>query len=329
MRYDEPPFIRLLEQPLLKEFEINTKGKDYFVGDIHGTFDRLKEALKAISFDKSKDRLFCTGDLVDRGHSHRGILDFINQDWFHACLGNHDDMLLNVFENYDDIGFEKDDVIEVPIREFSEEKGHYETVGVNKVPYEDYYKTGIAHGERKYLNDFSYDEMMEVRKYLENLPLMMRVETKHGKIGLVHAEIPLGNTFQETIDWLQEKKWENAPVAREYLFWGERGRYLPYDATMLFTAIFDSCQQQKDVDKIVNKTAKDLHVLYMGHNIMPVTLKHFHKDDVKRRIEFDTKHLKFIDHGSFVADQLETDAYGLGIYDDTGEMILFLDTDPL
>jgi hypothetical protein len=242
-------------------------------------------------------------------------------------------MLINVFENSDPLADEEekdpDDIIELPVRELNEETGRYEQVGVKKMTYQEYYQAAVAHGDRVFLKDFSLPEMKVLREYVESLPLMMRVKTKHGDIGMVHAEIPLGRTFQETVDWISNKDWSEAPVAREYLFWGERARYLPYDADMLFMTIFDCCNKQEQVDNIVSKTAQDLHLLYMGHNIMPVKLKSFHKGDVRRRIEFDTKHLKFIDHGSFVADQLETDAYGLGIYDDKGEMILLLDSDPL
>jgi hypothetical protein len=330
---NKEPFIRLNNQPLVKEFDINTEGKDYFVGDIHGTFKRLKEALNAIGFDGKKDRLFCCGDLVDRGGSHRDMLDIIGQDWFHACLGNHDDMLLTVFENSDLMTPEEEkephDIIELPVRQLNKETGKYENVGVKKMTYEEYYQAAVAHGDRVFLKDFSIPEMKVLRKYMESLPLMMRIKTHNGDIGMVHAEIPLGRTFQETIDWISGKDWSEAPVAREYLFWGERARYLPYDADMLFMTIFNCCSQQEQVDNIVNKTAQDLYLLYMGHNIMPVKLKSFHKGDVERRLEFDTKHLKFIDHGSFVADQIETDAYGLGIYDNKGEMILWLDTDPI
>lgn len=324
---------RLNKQLVLKEFEINKKGNDYFIGDIHGTFDRLKEALKFISFNEENDRLFCTGDLVDRGKSHRGILDFIGKPWFHSCLGNHDDILLNVFENSDPITPEEDkaphDIIELPINRMNEVTGKYEKVGVKKITYEEYYKEAIAHGDRVFLKDFSIPEMKTLRNYLNSLPLMMRVKTNHGDIGLVHAEIPLGKTFQETIDWIYNKDYRDSHVAREYLFWGERGRYLPYDVDMLFMTMFNCCNKQEQIDDIVNKTAQDLHLLYMGHNIMPIKLKEFHDISMKKRIDFDTKHLKFIDHGSFVADQIETNAHGLGIYDNKGELVLFLDSYPL
>jgi len=47
---------------------INKKGRDFVCGDIHGCFDQLEEKLSQVNFDKSTDRLFCVGDLIDRGH---------------------------------------------------------------------------------------------------------------------------------------------------------------------------------------------------------------------------------------------------------------------
>jgi serine/threonine protein phosphatase 1 len=52
---------------MIKKFELNEKGRDFVVGDIHGCFDLLSNNLKEIGFDESVDRLFSVGDLVDRG----------------------------------------------------------------------------------------------------------------------------------------------------------------------------------------------------------------------------------------------------------------------
>ena len=51
----------------LQRFELNTAGRDFGVGDIHGYFTKLQAALDAIGFNPAVDRLFSVGDLVDRG----------------------------------------------------------------------------------------------------------------------------------------------------------------------------------------------------------------------------------------------------------------------
>lgn len=82
---------------------INTSGRDFIVGDLHGcrqAFDRL---LEQSGFDAATDRVFSVGDLVDRGIDSMACLDLLDAPWFHAVLGNHDAMLLAYLEDRDDI----------------------------------------------------------------------------------------------------------------------------------------------------------------------------------------------------------------------------------
>ena len=78
---------------IIIRFEENTEGKDYVVGDIHGCFDELMWELESLSFDFQKDRLFSVGDLVDRGPKNMEVLRLLDEPWFHAVKGNHEDML--------------------------------------------------------------------------------------------------------------------------------------------------------------------------------------------------------------------------------------------
>ena len=74
---------------------VNTEGRDYYVGDIHGHGEALWKLLDAVRFDDRCDRLFCTGDLVDRGpDSARLLLILDDAPWFHAVMGNHEAMLI-------------------------------------------------------------------------------------------------------------------------------------------------------------------------------------------------------------------------------------------
>lgn len=79
---------------MLKHFELNREGRDIAVGDIHGCFSRLQAELVRVGFDPSKDRLFSVGDLVDRGPESEAVLQWLDKPWFHAVMGNHDDMAL-------------------------------------------------------------------------------------------------------------------------------------------------------------------------------------------------------------------------------------------
>ena len=73
----------------------NTHGRDFVVGDIHGMLSLLTQLLQDVRFDASTDRLFSTGDLVDRGEDSRGALMLLKEPWFFPVRGNHEDMLLD------------------------------------------------------------------------------------------------------------------------------------------------------------------------------------------------------------------------------------------
>ena len=80
---------------MVQHFEENRRGRDFVAGDIHGEFTVLENALENIDFDFHEDRLFCVGDLIDRGPQSSRIIEFLNYQWFHSIAGNHEWMLYN------------------------------------------------------------------------------------------------------------------------------------------------------------------------------------------------------------------------------------------
>jgi hypothetical protein len=79
---------------IVQRYERNVRGRDFVVGDIHGCFDQLRAALDTAGFLPESDRLFSVGDLIDRGPQSTETLQWLAKPWFHACIGNHDDMAL-------------------------------------------------------------------------------------------------------------------------------------------------------------------------------------------------------------------------------------------
>lgn len=73
----------------------NKRGTDWVVGDIHGCFGALDDALSAVEFDPAKDRLFSVGDLVDRGPESELALNYLDREWFYAVRGNHEQLVIN------------------------------------------------------------------------------------------------------------------------------------------------------------------------------------------------------------------------------------------
>lgn len=79
----------------LKTVPANVEGRDFVVGDIHGCFDELGKLLLHVKFDPNYDRLFSTGDLIDRGPRSLECFSLLNKKWFYSVLGNHEDLFLS------------------------------------------------------------------------------------------------------------------------------------------------------------------------------------------------------------------------------------------
>lgn len=73
----------------------NGRGRDFVVGDIHGHSDLLMEELSYEGFDAEKDRVFSVGDLIDRGPNSLSCLKLLNEPWFFAARGNHEQMMID------------------------------------------------------------------------------------------------------------------------------------------------------------------------------------------------------------------------------------------
>jgi serine/threonine protein phosphatase 1 len=74
-------------------FESNRHGRDFVVGDIQGYFRKMESELKRLQFNPEVDRLFATGDLVNRGPESQACLEWLDKPWFFSVMGNHESLV--------------------------------------------------------------------------------------------------------------------------------------------------------------------------------------------------------------------------------------------
>ena len=65
---------------------------NYVVGDIQGCYEPLQRLLAKVGFTAGRDRLWCVGDMINRGPQSLETLRFLHQlgSAFTGVLGNHD-----------------------------------------------------------------------------------------------------------------------------------------------------------------------------------------------------------------------------------------------
>ncbi len=149
----------------VQRFSRNTVGRDFVVGDIHGAFDLVLDAMKEAGFDPQIDRLFSVGDLIDRGPGSHRCAAFLAQSFVHAVRGNHEDMLLELYS----AGVPDPAVLDVASR----------------------------YNGLEWWLDVPENRRMEILDAIRKLPLAIEVDTARGSVGLIHADVPTGMRWGE------------------------------------------------------------------------------------------------------------------------------------
>jgi bis(5'-nucleosyl)-tetraphosphatase (symmetrical) len=93
----------------------------YAIGDVQGCFESLCALLDTIAFDRTRDRLWFAGDLVNRGPQSLEVLRFVKAlgDCALTILGNHDLKLLSVAHGLKTLSSQDTltEILEAPDRE--------------------------------------------------------------------------------------------------------------------------------------------------------------------------------------------------------------------
>ena len=155
---------------LSTHYPVNTNGRDFVVGDIHGCFDLLSKVLRDIRFDPDADRLFSVGDLVDRGPRSAQVGEWLARPWFHPVRGNHEQMAIDYVRG------------ELDFLEYQINGGGW--------------FIGLPAGRQA-----------EIARMFGALPIAIEVGTRAGAVGIVHADCPF-DSWQELIAELDSEDGE-------------------------------------------------------------------------------------------------------------------------
>jgi serine/threonine protein phosphatase 1 len=170
--------------------EQNRKGRDFVVGDIHGCYDEVWAAMKAVGFDRHADRLFPVGDLTDRGRDSHRVERFVDLECVFPILGNHDEEFIKLYED----GVPDDDVL----------RAYMNVIGA---------RNGMS-----WWLDIPHDQRLRIVERFRRLPYVIELESPRGLVGLVHAEVPQGldwATFVAKVNAGDEKTLHSATWGRE------------------------------------------------------------------------------------------------------------------
>lgn len=140
--------------PHLVSFDLNTKGRDFVVGDIHGHFEMLDALMVEVQLQPSVDRVFCTGDLINRGPCSEEVLNWLSRPWFHSVRGNHEQMVLDYMS------------------------------GKGDAPHH-------ARNGGAWFYELSEERQQQIAAGLRTMPVALQVQVSdNSTIGVIHAECP-------------------------------------------------------------------------------------------------------------------------------------------
>jgi len=71
------------------------------IGDVHGCKDELEDLISKFAFVRGKDRLFQTGDMINRGPDSLGAVELGKRLGIRSVLGNHESRLIRIFSKPD------------------------------------------------------------------------------------------------------------------------------------------------------------------------------------------------------------------------------------
>lgn len=193
----------------------NERGRDFIVADLHGHRSRLDRALEEVRFDGDRDRLLSVGDLIDRGPQNLECLDLLDERWFWAVRGNHEQMLIDAVLSQASMAWSR----------------------------------WLMNGGNWALQQ-DEGELERWGHRLDELPLTLTVEHAKGRIGICHAQYRLphwndrvNGQEADIMDWIwgrsRLQQWDDREIPG--VDWVFHGHTIVADITRLGNCVFLDC----------------------------------------------------------------------------------------
>lgn len=170
----------------VSRFDLNKVGRDFVVGDIHGMYTAFMSFLNSVNFDKSIDRVFSVGDLIDRGENSVNAIGLMYEPWFHVCMANHEDMMCQGLLNND----------------------------LNQLD------SWMYNGGREWSREQSTQLLNTLAKdFMDKASMIMVVDTPSGRVNILHAELYL-NADRNPVTDEDIDNWNFNDVNEVMMVWG-------------------------------------------------------------------------------------------------------------
>lgn len=245
----------------IKTLEPNTQGRDFVIGDLHGSYSVFENLLANINFNPETDRMISVGDLVDRGPDSMSCLELLRKPWFHAVLSNHEQMMIEKFNG----GYMG--------QWWYQNGGHW-----GMEAYNDYKAIHKDHTRNIPMSPITND-LLDLLPVVEELPFLITVNIPGGKkFHVVHAEFPFWGAGVITDEKLTDPDYV-MDLATTHSGDGDSFLWSRY----IFSSFYRSNLEEKDRERAIRAamhcrahehfTDKLSHVI-SGHTIVrqPITL---------------------------------------------------------
>lgn len=159
-----------MKGPRVLKLAANTRGRDWVIGDVHGAFDLVEQAMLAVGFRPDADRLICAGDLVDRGMGSARVEQFLQKPYVFAVRGNHDHMVAST-----------------------------DPLVLQALASSNYNGT-------RWLRGLPMHRVRSIQKALAGLPYAIEIASEDGSAptGIVHAQVPEHWPWPDMVDALSD-----------------------------------------------------------------------------------------------------------------------------